>query len=62
MAEILKALSRDPFSIPFKKVKGRKNLYSIRLGEYRIIYEVNTAERLVAVLKVGKRSRAYRPM
>lgn len=34
----------DPFSQPYEKVKGRKDLYKIRVGDYRIIYRVDKEE------------------
>ncbi len=37
--EKLIKLSENPFSIPYKKIKGRENTYRIRVGKlYRIIY------------------------
>jgi len=31
----------DPFSQPYEKVKGRKDLYKIRVGDYRVIYRLD---------------------
>jgi len=49
----------DPFSQPYEKVKGRKDLYKIRVGDYRIIYRVDKENKIVSVHLVDKRERAY---
>ena len=41
------------------KLKGREDIYRIRVGDYRIIYTVNDKKRLVDVSYVRHRSRAY---
>ena len=49
----------DPFSQPYEKVKGRKDLYKIRVGDYRVIYRVDKKNRVVSVHLVDKRERVY---
>ncbi|MEM2177126.1 MAG: hypothetical protein QXN34_07350 [Archaeoglobaceae archaeon] len=46
-------LSENPFSIPYKKIKGRENTYSILVGKYRIIYTLKREE--IWILKIDKR-------
>ncbi len=53
----LKALEVDPFL--GKMLKGRDNTYSLRVGKYRIIYELHTDLNEIWVLKIDKRSRVY---
>jgi len=36
------------------------NLYRLRTGSYRIVYEINDAELVVIVVKVGHRKDVYR--
>ena len=60
LKEILEKLKENPFSYPYRKIKGESNLYRIRIGTYRILYEVNEKEKKVTVLKIEKRSKAYR--
>jgi len=40
-------------------VHGEQNVYRIRVGDYRIIYELREEEKLVFVLKVSHRSAVY---
>ncbi|WP_299431007.1 type II toxin-antitoxin system RelE/ParE family toxin [uncultured Meiothermus sp.] len=55
----LEQLSEDPFrhgSIQMKGEQARR----FRVGEYRIIYDVDTTEKLPIVYRVRHRSEAYR--
>jgi mRNA interferase RelE/StbE len=54
-------LSQNPFSevLQVKKLRGEENLYRIRLGDYRLVYEVRRKEILVLVIKIGHRSDVY---
>jgi len=36
-----------------------QNIYRLRIGDYRIIFEYNKNERLVKILKLGKRGGIY---
>ncbi len=49
----------DPLSHPYEKLKGRKNVYRIAAGNYRIIYHVDKWNGVVSVLPVDKRERVY---
>jgi mRNA interferase RelE/StbE len=53
-------LETDPFSTKALKLTGAERLYRIRVGDYRIIYEVNTEARVIIVHYVRHRREAYR--
>lgn len=42
-----------------KKLKGRRNMFRVRLGEYRVIYELEKGELLILIIKFGKRENVY---
>ena len=42
------------------KGKGVKNLYRIRVGEYRMLYQVRAGELLILVAHIGHRRDVYR--
>ncbi|MFQ5674247.1 MAG: type II toxin-antitoxin system RelE/ParE family toxin [Nitrospinales bacterium] len=55
--EALEAVPRPPGAV---KIKGGENLYRIRTGDYRIIYEIRDQVLVVLILKVGDRKEIYR--
>ena len=59
--EKIEQVAADPFSpIPnAKKLQGRDG-YRLRVGDWRIIYEVNKKEVVIIVLKVAPRGEVYR--
>lgn len=42
-----------------KKLKGLEGVFRIRIGEWRIIYEVHMKESMIVVLEIGPRGRVY---
>ena len=60
LKEIIVALSGNPFSYPYKKIRGEEHTYRIRVGQFRILYEVDDENNRVVIFKVERRERAYR--
>jgi mRNA interferase RelE/StbE len=61
--QILKAvegLAKNPFPVKCRKLKGSGSSYRIRIGNYRVIYQVNTRNNQVIVYHVRHRRDAYR--
>jgi len=55
------ALLRDTPRPPgAKKLSGRKEIYRLRIGEWRILYTIKDRGLLVLVIKIGHRREAYR--
>lgn len=53
-------LASDPFPSGFKKLKtSEDDYYRIRVGNYRIIYQVNNNELEILIIKVGHRKDVY---
>ncbi|MCD4830738.1 MAG: type II toxin-antitoxin system RelE/ParE family toxin [Anaerohalosphaeraceae bacterium] len=40
-------------------VKGMKNLFRVRIGDYRIVYQIEDKKLLVLVVRVGHRKDVY---
>jgi mRNA interferase RelE/StbE len=51
-------LEQDPRPPGCKKLKGR-DAYRIRIGDYRVIYEVNDGRLVVTVITIGHRREVY---
>jgi mRNA interferase RelE/StbE len=57
--EFIEKLSQDPRPQGCKKLSGREG-WRIRVGDYRIIYEIDDAQRAVTVLHMGHRHDVYK--
>jgi mRNA interferase RelE/StbE len=55
----IQALGSDPRPPGCEKLSGRE-LYRVRQGSYRIVYEIVEREVVVTVVKVGHRREVYR--
>jgi mRNA interferase RelE/StbE len=53
------ALAKDPHPRNCHKLKGEKNLWRIRVGDYRVIYAIYDRELQVDIVAVRHRSKAY---
>lgn len=52
----------NPFTqiLNIKKLKGAESLFRLRLGEYRLIYEIQGHKLTLIVIKIGHRKEIYR--
>ena len=63
VAKIIRAvesLTGDPFPAGHTKLSGSERAYRIRVGDYRIIYEVFSGVLLIEVVRVGHRRDVYK--
>ncbi|MCP4601934.1 MAG: type II toxin-antitoxin system RelE/ParE family toxin [Proteobacteria bacterium] len=56
----LVSLENNPRPSGVKKLKGDLDLYRIRLGDYRVVYQIRDAVLVVVVVRVGHRRDVYR--
>jgi mRNA interferase RelE/StbE len=56
----LHALAEQPRPHGCRKITGAKNDWRIRVGDYRILYEIDDESKAVRVMRVRHRSEAYR--
>jgi mRNA interferase RelE/StbE len=52
-------LSENPRPAGCKKLKGRSELWRVRVGDYRIVYQIDDGQLLILVLAVGHRKDIY---
>ncbi|HEX9678385.1 type II toxin-antitoxin system RelE/ParE family toxin [Nitrososphaera sp.] len=60
IVERLDEATTDPFVIA-KKLTG-VNLYSIRVGDYRVIVSIEKGKMVILVIDLGHRSKIYRKL
>ena len=58
----LEKLAENPYPSGIKKLAGEENLFRARVGDWRIIYQVQDKLFLVLVIKVGHRKDVYRKL
>ncbi|MFH1016639.1 MAG: type II toxin-antitoxin system RelE/ParE family toxin [Pseudomonadota bacterium] len=60
--EALAILAQNPYSeiLQVRKLHGGLDLFRIRLGDYRVVYEIRKAVLLILVIKIGHRKDVYR--
>lgn len=56
--QAIKNLENDPRPHGYKKLKGRDG-YRIRIGDYRVIYEIFDNTLLIEVIALGNRKDIY---
>lgn len=54
------ALASDPHPAGCIQLKGGDGEFRIRVGDYRVVYDVQDDELVVLVLRVGHRREVYR--
>ena len=56
----LDGLAEIPRPVNCVKLQGPEELYRVRVGDYRILYEIRDTQLLILVVQVGHRRQIYR--
>lgn len=56
----IQSLASDPHPPLCRKLSGEESTFRIRVGLYRVIYEVRKKQLIIQVLKIGHRKDIYR--
>ncbi len=56
----VEALAFDPRPRQSRKLAGSESSYRLRVGAYRVLYQVDDTDRMIAVFAVGHRREIYR--
>ena len=60
IADTIGALAGDPRPPGVRKLSGSDDVYRIRTGDYRILYQIVDTELRILVVEVGHRRDVYR--
>ena len=60
LAPKIDSLANEPRPRGVKKLTGEEELYRIRVGDYRVIYQVQDKALLVLVIKIADRKEVYK--
>ena len=56
----VEALSSSPFPPGIKKLHGGESAYRIRIGDYRVVYEVYSNRLIIEITRVRHRKDVYK--
>jgi mRNA interferase RelE/StbE len=60
LARRIDSLAENPHPQGSKKLTAEEDFYRLRVGDYRIVYQVRDKSLVVLVVRVGHRSDVYR--
>jgi mRNA interferase RelE/StbE len=55
----LESLQHDPRPAGCKKLRGYKDQWRVRVGDWRVVYIIDDAARLVSVTRIAHRREVY---
>lgn len=58
--DAIESISNNPFPIRSRKLRSSESSYRLRVGDYRVIYQVNFENRVITIFYVRHRKDAYR--
>lgn len=56
----IERLSEDPRPLGVKKLAGADRTYRIRVGDYRVVYEIQDEVLLILVIRIAHRKDVYK--
>ena len=56
----INSLAENPRPHGIKKLSSEEDIYRLRVGDYRIIYQIREKSLLVLIVRIGHRSDIYR--
>ena len=62
LLDALHRLEADPRPTGCKKLQGHDDLYRQRVGDWRIVYAVRSAQGIILVTEIAPRGSAYRKL
>jgi len=60
LREAINALEENPRPANSVKLQGNEELYRVRVGDYRIVYQIQDQQLVVLIVQVGHRREIYR--
>ena len=60
VAKVVETIGKEPRPYGVRKLQGHDRLYRIRVGHYRLVYEIDNRHKIIRVTQVRHRRDAYR--
>ncbi len=59
VADRIEALAETPRPQDCKKLKGKDSFYRIRVGDYRVVYQIEDEVLFILIVRIGDRREIY---
>ena len=59
-AKVIELLQENPRPDGARKLRSQEHAWRIRVGDYRILYEINDSSKVVDIYRIKHRREAYR--
>ena len=56
----IQKLTIDPYPPNSKKLQFKNTTYRVRIGDYRVVYELDISNKLISIIKIRHRKDVYR--
>ena len=60
IVKAVESLADNPRPVQSKKLQGPEDLYRIRVGDYRVVYDIRDQKLIVLIVRIGHRREIYR--
>ncbi|MDD5434084.1 MAG: type II toxin-antitoxin system RelE/ParE family toxin [Nitrospira sp.] len=58
--EVIESLSVNPFPVQSSKLKDSESSYRLRIGDYRVLYQVDHKNKAIVIYHIRHRKDAYK--
>lgn len=58
--KVILSLKENPYHMHSQKLSGKINQYRLKIGNYRILYEINKSLKIITICRVKHRQSAYK--
>lgn len=55
----IELLKTEPVPHDSKRVVGEKRCFRVRIGDYRVLYDISWEKKAILIAKIDKRSKVY---
>lgn len=60
LARRINSLANNPRPQGVKKLESEEDFYRVRVGDYRVVYQIRDKALVVLIVRIGHRSEVYR--
>lgn len=58
--KLVEGLATNPFPPGIRKISGSRHTYRIKVGDYRILYNILSSALVIEIIRIGHRKNIYK--